>query len=167
MPTPRASPTQLLHLKAETGGISSTDWGVYFLFGGVILPTTCLLFSAAPIFISTTLMGCIKQLEMVLIPIYGYLYEGEIPRTEAILGASFLWSRCSCTAYFNGWMRREKEAESGPCNGRIFAWQRRKPWGRILSCRTRYRLSINSSNPNKSQHRLYTTIYTMHAHLTS
>ena len=35
-------------------------------------------------------MGCIKQLEMVLIPIYGYLYEGEIPRTEAILGASLL-----------------------------------------------------------------------------
>ena len=71
-------------------GISTSDWGIYFLFGGVVLPITCLLFSSAPIFISTTLMGCIKQLEMVLIPVYGYLYDGEIPQTEAILGALLL-----------------------------------------------------------------------------
>jgi drug/metabolite transporter (DMT)-like permease len=72
------------------GTMSMDDWWMYLLYGGVILPITVLLFSAAPLFISTTLMGCIKQLEMVLIPIYGYLYDGEVPRTQAIIGASLL-----------------------------------------------------------------------------
>ena len=72
------------------GSMDANDWWMYALYGGVVLPITVLLFSAAPMYISTTWMGCIKQLEMVLIPIYGYLYDGEVPHTQAVVGASLL-----------------------------------------------------------------------------
>ena len=43
-----------------------------------------LLFSLAPMFISTTEMGCIKMLEMGLIPLYGYFYSNEVPAAHTV-----------------------------------------------------------------------------------
>jgi drug/metabolite transporter (DMT)-like permease len=66
------------------------DWFTYWIYGGVVLPLCVTLFSLAPMFISTTEMGILKMLEMVLIPIYGYFYADEVPTVNGYIGGSIL-----------------------------------------------------------------------------
>lgn len=90
-----------------------TDWLWYFMYGGIILPLCVGLFSAAPMYISTTEMGILKMMEMVLIPIYGYYYEGEVPTTAAYIGGSLLIVTLSIHAYFTIREQREKIGKGG------------------------------------------------------
>ena len=66
------------------------DWFTYWIYGGIVLPLCVTLFSLAPMFISTTEMGILKMLEMVLIPIYGYFYADEVPTVNGYIGGSIL-----------------------------------------------------------------------------
>ena len=66
------------------------DWLWYFLLGGVVLPVCLLLFSLAPVYITTAEMGCIKMIETVLAPLYIYLYSGEKPVTSTYIGGIIL-----------------------------------------------------------------------------
>ena len=90
-----------------------TDWLWYFMYGGIILPLCVGLFSAAPMYISTTEMGILKMMEMVLIPIYGYYYQGEVPTTAAYIGGSLLIVTLSIHAYFTIREQREKIGKGG------------------------------------------------------
>jgi hypothetical protein len=86
-----------------------SDWLVYWLYGGVVLPSCVALFSTAPMYISTTEMGIIKMLEMVLIPIYGYLYTGEVPTTASWIGGSLLVLTLTIHAFFSIQEQREQQ----------------------------------------------------------
>lgn len=74
----------------EPSSVRPRDWLLYWLYGGVVLPLCVGLFTAAPMYISTTEMGCIKMLEVVLAPLYGFFYEGELPATATWIGGSLL-----------------------------------------------------------------------------
>ena len=74
-------------------GVSSvqpSDWWYYLLTGGFLLPVCILLFSLAPVYISTAEMGCVKMLETVLAPLYAYWYEREEPTIATFIGGSML-----------------------------------------------------------------------------
>ena len=86
-----------------------SDWLVYWLYGGVVLPSCVALFSTAPMYISTTEMGIIKMLEMVLIPIYGYFYTGEVPTTASWIGGSLLVLTLTIHAFFSIQEQREQQ----------------------------------------------------------
>ena len=76
----------------EDGVISvrPSDWWWYALTGGLMLPVCVLLFSLAPVFISTSEMGCVKMLETVLAPVYAYIYLNEEPTTYTLIGGALL-----------------------------------------------------------------------------
>ena len=50
--------------------VKPVDWLWYFLLGGIVLPVCLLLFSLAPVYITTAEMGCVKMIETVLASIY-------------------------------------------------------------------------------------------------
>ena len=87
------------------------DWLVYWLYGGVVLPACVALFSTAPMYISTTEMGIIKMLEMVLIPIYGYFYTGEVPTTASWVGGTLLILTLSVHAFLSIREQSEQQQE--------------------------------------------------------
>ena len=70
--------------------VKPVDWLWYFLLGGIVLPVCLLLFSLAPVYITTAEMGCVKMIETVLAPIYIYLYSGEKPASSTYVGGSIL-----------------------------------------------------------------------------
>ena len=72
--------------------VEPIDWLWYFLLGGIVLPVCLLLFSLAPVYITTAEMGCIKMIETVLAPIYIYLYSGEEPVSSTYIGGIVLVS---------------------------------------------------------------------------
>ena len=54
-----------------------------------MLPVCLLLFSLAPVYITTAEMGCVKMIETVLAPIYIYLCSEE-PASSTYVGGSIL-----------------------------------------------------------------------------
>ena len=59
--------------------VKGEDWVYYFILGGLCLPVCIGMFSLAPVYITTSEMGCIKMLETVLAPVLIFLYNGEQP----------------------------------------------------------------------------------------
>ena len=59
--------------------VKGEDWVYYFILGGACLPACIGMFSLAPVYITTSEMGCIKMLETVLAPVLIFLYNGEQP----------------------------------------------------------------------------------------
>ena len=76
-----------------------------------MLPACVALFSTAPMYISTTEMGIIKMLEMVLIPIYGYFYTGEVPTTASWVGGTLLILTLSVHAFLSIREQSEQQQE--------------------------------------------------------
>jgi drug/metabolite transporter (DMT)-like permease len=80
-------------LGTGTMGVSTVQTGdmiFYGILGGICLPVCISMFSLAPSYISTSEMGCIKMLEVVLVPVLVYLYNGEVPNTTTYIGGSLL-----------------------------------------------------------------------------
>jgi drug/metabolite transporter (DMT)-like permease len=66
------------------------DWLWYTLFGGVCLPIAQLLFTLAPQFIPTAEIACVKMIEVVLAPLFVYLYDSEAPTLNTYIGGGLI-----------------------------------------------------------------------------
>jgi drug/metabolite transporter (DMT)-like permease len=67
-----------------------SDLGLYTLYGAVLLPLCLFFFSMAPRFISTAEVGCLKTLEIVVIPSVMYIYNQEIPSRSTFIGGALI-----------------------------------------------------------------------------
>merc|ERR1712194_9430 len=70
--------------------VRMSDLLIFGLFGGFNLPLALFLFSVAPRYIPTTVMGCVKMIEVVVFPLVMFIYEGEVPSLGAFVGGSLV-----------------------------------------------------------------------------
>eukprot|EP00931_Biecheleriopsis_adriatica_P117017 TRINITY_DN92583_c0_g1_i1.p1 TRINITY_DN92583_c0_g1~~TRINITY_DN92583_c0_g1_i1.p1 ORF type:complete len:360 (+),score=13.87 TRINITY_DN92583_c0_g1_i1:48-1127(+) len=94
--------TTVLQGVISLAGVAATGWNneirtfrrddlwVYIVSGSVWMPTVVLLFSLAPRYIPTAVMGCIKALEMIMLPFWAWVYNGEVPRAATYIGGSVI-----------------------------------------------------------------------------
>jgi drug/metabolite transporter (DMT)-like permease len=67
-----------------------TDLGLYTLYGAVLLPLALVFFSVAPRYIPTAEVGCLKTLEILVVPLWMYCYNQEVPSESTFLGGALI-----------------------------------------------------------------------------